>query len=66
MHVLKAMDTLEPPIRELTPKEVIDKCIDFSRNTKRYGLVKIPLRIHLSMSFKSWRTAQKKPNASKN
>ena len=46
MHVLKSMDTDEPPIREMTYKEVKLFSDYLYRDTKKYGHAEIVSRSH--------------------
>jgi hypothetical protein len=46
MHVLKSMDTDEPPIKEMTYKEVNFDFIILNRGMKKYGLAEIVSRNH--------------------
>lgn len=46
MHVLKSMETDQPPIKEMTYKEVIFSIIILYRGMKKYGLAEIVSRNH--------------------
>ena len=46
MHVLKSMETDEPPIKEMTYKEVNFAFIILYRGMKKYGLAEIVSRNH--------------------
>jgi hypothetical protein len=46
MHVLKSMETDEPPIKEMTYKEVNFSIIILYRGMKKYGLAEIVSRNH--------------------
>jgi hypothetical protein len=46
MHVLKSMETDEPPIKEMTYKEVNFDEIILYRGMKKYGLAEIVSRNH--------------------